>query len=178
MSVFNIKQEIYNAKTRQLPVLNRSSRLLLKLHSFPLLNKTKFIKNLLYDALKIPKSTHIGPGFYCTSGNLVLGENVSLFDTFILDYGKVIIGDRVSFSYKNIIITSTHDLLNFNNIITKPVTIGSDVWITTGVIILPGVTIGSNTIIGAGSVVTKDIPSGYFAAGNPCLPINKITFKR
>ena len=50
-----------------------------------------------------------------------------------------------------------------------PVTIGEYVWIGYGVIILPGVTIGDHTIIGAGSVVTKDIPSGVMAAGNPCV---------
>ena len=58
----------------------------------------------------------------------------------------------------------------------KPVTIGEHVWIGYGVIILPGVTIGSNTIIGAGSVVTKDIPSGVVAAGNPCV-VKKILDK-
>ena len=40
---------------------------------------------------------------------------------------------------------------------------------------MPGVTIGDNTIIGGGSVVTKDIPSGVIAAGNPCRVIRKIT---
>lgn len=50
----------------------------------------------------------------------------------------------------------------------KPVVIGEQVWIGHGVIILPGVTIGSHVIIGAGSVVTKNIPSGVLAAGNPC----------
>lgn len=51
----------------------------------------------------------------------------------------------------------------------KPVMIGHDVWIGYGVVILPGVTIGNNCIIGAGSVVTKSIPSGVMAAGNPCV---------
>lgn len=54
------------------------------------------------------------------------------------------------------------------NTAPMPVTIGHDVWIGYGTIILPGVTIGSNVVIGAGSVVTKDIPSGVMAAGNPC----------
>ena len=49
----------------------------------------------------------------------------------------------------------------------KAITIGDNVFIGWGSIILPGVTIGSNTIIGAGSVVTKDIPDGVVAAGNP-----------
>ena len=50
-----------------------------------------------------------------------------------------------------------------------PVTIGEYVWLGYGVIVLPGVTIGDHSIIGAGSVVTKDIPGGVMAAGNPCI---------
>lgn len=50
-----------------------------------------------------------------------------------------------------------------------PVTIGKHVWLGYGVIVLPGITIGDHTIIGAGSVVTKDIPGGVMAAGNPCI---------
>lgn len=49
------------------------------------------------------------------------------------------------------------------------VIIGKNVWLGYGVIVLPGVTIGNNVIIGAGSVVTKDIPNGVLAAGNPCI---------
>jgi maltose O-acetyltransferase len=57
----------------------------------------------------------------------------------------------------------------------KPVEIGSDVWVGGGAIIWPGVKIGSKTVIGAGSVVTRDIPDGVFAAGNPCRVIRGIT---
>ncbi|MMZ68427.1 Galactoside O-acetyltransferase [compost metagenome] len=56
-----------------------------------------------------------------------------------------------------------------------PIAIGNNVWIGGGVSILPGVTIGDNTVIGAGSVVTKNIPSGVIAAGNPCRVIREIT---
>lgn len=56
-----------------------------------------------------------------------------------------------------------------------PVTIGNDVWIGGNVVINPGVTIGSNVIIGSGAVVTKDIPDGVVAAGNPCRVIREIT---
>ena len=51
---------------------------------------------------------------------------------------------------------------------TAPVTIGDNVWIGGGAIILPGVTIGNNVVIGAGSVVTRDIPDNTIAYGNPC----------
>jgi maltose O-acetyltransferase len=57
----------------------------------------------------------------------------------------------------------------------KPVEIGSDVWIGGGAMILPGVRIGSRAVIGSGSVVTRDIPDGVFAAGNPCRVIREIT---
>lgn len=56
----------------------------------------------------------------------------------------------------------------------KPVEIGSDVWVGGGAIILPGVHIGSRAVIGAGSVVTRDIPEGMFAAGNPCRVIRPV----
>jgi galactoside O-acetyltransferase len=57
----------------------------------------------------------------------------------------------------------------------KEVHIGNNVWIGTGVIIVPGVTIGDNSVIGAGSIVTKDIPADVVAYGNPCRVIRKIS---
>lgn len=60
---------------------------------------------------------------------------------------------------------------------TAPITLGNNVWLGGDVTILPGVTIGSNTVIGAGSVVTKDIPSGVVAVGNPCKVLRPITEK-
>jgi acetyltransferase-like isoleucine patch superfamily enzyme len=56
-----------------------------------------------------------------------------------------------------------------------PITVGNNVWIGAGTIVLAGVTIGDNTVIGAGSVVTKDIPSGVLAVGVPCRVMRKIT---
>src|SRR6476659_1248627 len=58
---------------------------------------------------------------------------------------------------------------------SKPIEIGSDVWVGGGAIICPGVKIGSRSVIGAGSVVTRDIPADVFAAGNPCRVIRDIT---
>ncbi|MGY1607517.1 MULTISPECIES: DapH/DapD/GlmU-related protein [unclassified Geodermatophilus] len=48
-----------------------------------------------------------------------------------------------------------------------PITIGDDVWLGGGAIVLPGVTIGENTVVGAGSVVTRDLPADVVAVGNP-----------
>ena len=52
---------------------------------------------------------------------------------------------------------------------------GDDVWFGGQVAVIPGVNIGSDVVIGAGSVVTRDIPSGVVAAGNPCRVLRKIT---
>jgi maltose O-acetyltransferase len=54
------------------------------------------------------------------------------------------------------------------------VEIGSDVWVGGSAIICPGVRIGSRAVIGAGSVVTRDIPDGVLAVGNPCRVVREI----
>lgn len=59
--------------------------------------------------------------------------------------------------------------------IAKPITIGNNVWIGTGAIILAGVTIGDNAVIGAGSVVKRDIPANVIAVGVPCKVLREIT---
>lgn len=60
---------------------------------------------------------------------------------------------------------------------TKPVTIGSDVWVAGGVIILPGVTIGDGCTVGAGSVVTRDVEPYTVVAGNPAKVIKRLPRK-
>jgi maltose O-acetyltransferase len=56
----------------------------------------------------------------------------------------------------------------------RPITIGNNVWIGGGAIILPGVTVGENSVIGAGAVVTKDVPANVVAVGNPARVIRSI----
>lgn len=156
------------------PSLTKYLRWLFILNKLPLIHG--FAAKQIKKALRLPKSILIKQGFYCSS-LLNVGEGTGLADTFILAYAPVTIGKGCSFSFRNMIITSTHDYEDFGTVIAKPVTIGDNVWVTSNVTILPGVTIGSNTVIGVGSVVTKDIPSGVFAAGNPCRVIKEIKFK-
>ena len=56
----------------------------------------------------------------------------------------------------------------------RPIQVGNSVWFGAGVTVLPGVTIGDNVVIGAGSIVTKDIPSNVVAVGNPCRVLREI----
>jgi maltose O-acetyltransferase len=87
------------------------------------------------------------------------------------------IGDFTLFGPAVQIYTATHPLDHIQRRTRengKPVEIGSDVWVGGAAIICPGVTIGSRSVIGAGSVVTRDIPEGVFAAGNPCRVIRQL----
>ena len=120
------------------------------------------------------------PPFYCDYGaNIHLGERVFFnFNCIVLDVCPVTVGDFTLFGPAVQIYAATHPMraeLRRKQEFAKPVEIGSDVWVGGGAIICPGVKIGSKTVIGAGSVVTKDIPDGVFAAGNPCRVIREIT---
>jgi maltose O-acetyltransferase len=119
------------------------------------------------------------PPFYCDYGaNIYLGQRVFFnFNCVVLDVCEVRIGDYTLFGPAVQIYTATHPLeaeLRRTREFAKPVRIGSDVWVGGAAVILPGVTIGSRCVIGAGSVVTRDIPDGVFAAGNPCRVIREL----
>jgi maltose O-acetyltransferase len=125
-------------------------------------------------------SVWMQPPFFCDYGsNIHLGERVFFnFNCVVLDVCPITIGDFTLFGPAVQIYTPVHPLnaaLRRQQEYGKPVVIGSDVWVGGGAIICPGVTIGSKTVIGAGSVVTRDIPDGVFAAGNPCRVIREIT---
>lgn len=115
----------------------------------------------------------IRPPFHCDYGyNIRLGRGVFLnFNCIILDVCEVGIGDLTQIGPGVQILTADHprDALQRSEGIEfgKPVTIGRNVWIGGGAIILPGVTIGDDAIIGAGSVVTRDVAEGATAVGNP-----------
>lgn len=117
--------------------------------------------------------------FICDFGNIEMGEgtffnwNVSFQDVGKITFGKnCMIGPNCSFY------TGTHPLDPVRRkkgiMVAKPINIGDNVFFGGAVKVQPGVIIGANTVIGTGSVVTKDIPAGVFAAGNPCRVIKEI----
>ena len=119
-------------------------------------------------------SVWMQPPFYCDYGtNILLGQRVFFnFNCVVLDCAAVTIGANVLLGPAVQIYAATHptdpSMRRSGRELALPVAIGDDVWIGGGAIICPGVTIGSSSTIGAGSVVTRDIPAGVIAAGNPC----------
>lgn len=125
-------------------------------------------------------SVWVQPPFFCDYGsNITLGRQVFFnFNCVVLDVCPVTIGDHTLFGPGAQVLTPMHPLnaaLRRKQEYGRPVSIGNDVWVGAGALILPGVTIGSGTVIGAGSVVTRDLPAGVFAAGNPCRVIRELT---
>ncbi|WP_295416267.1 sugar O-acetyltransferase [uncultured Subdoligranulum sp.] len=127
--------------------------------------------------------------FYVDYGNnIFFGNNceVNMNCTF-LDDNRIVIGDNALIAPNVQIYTAFHPTnaadrfgppredgsFAFCKTQTAPVTIGNNVWIGGGAILLPGVTIGDNVVIGAGSIVTKDIPANSVACGNPCRVIRE-----
>ena len=107
------------------------------------------------------------------------GKNVyANFNLTLVDDTHIYIGDHTMIGPNVVIATGGHPLLpelrqkgyQYN----APVHIGKNCWIGAGAIIVPGITIGDHSVIGAGSVVTKDIPSNVLAVGNPCKVLREI----
>lgn len=120
-----------------------------------------------------PLHTNFGGG-HVHFGNGVYAN----FNLTLVDDTHIYVGDHTMFGPNVTIATAGHPLLpelreqgyQYN----MPVHIGRNCWLGAGVIVLPGITIGENTVIGAGSVVTKDIPSNVVAVGNPCHVLRQI----
>lgn len=126
----------------------------------------KSIKDLIKHLLGIDKNSIEA----LRSRGVRIGQNCSI-NTDYIDYGHgflVSIGDNVTIAVNAMILThdaSTKPFLGYSKV--GNVSIGNDVFIGAGSIILPGISIGNNVIIGAGSIVTRDIPDNSVAVGNP-----------
>lgn len=173
--------ELYDALDKEISDERMTTRLLLKRLNDSAENESELraaiVKQLIPNA---SEGLWIQPPFYCDYGyNMTIGEKVFFnFNCVVLDVSYVKIGSRTLFGPNVQIYTATHPI-DFKERASgleyaKPITIGEDVWVGGSAVICPGVNIGDRSVIGAGSVVTKDIPSDVFAAGNPCKVIRAL----
>ena len=130
---------------------------------------------------EIGEGCYIEPPLHSNMGghHVHFGKNVyANYNLTLVDDTHIYVGDCTMFGPNVTIATAGHPIdptlrergLQYN----MPVRIGRNCWLGAGVIVMPGVTIGDNTVIGAGSVVTKDIPSGVVAVGNPCRVLRQV----
>ncbi len=117
----------------------------------------------------------IEPRFCCDYGIYTrIGANCFVnYDAVFLDCAPITIGDDVSIGPRAQLLTALHPVDDIEARregweAAAPTTLGDNVWRGAGVIVCPGVSIGADTVVGAGSVVTRDVPAGVLAAGNPC----------
>jgi len=128
----------------------------------------------------VGKNCYVEPPLHANWGcNTYMGDDVyANFNLTLVDDVKITIGNHVMFAPNVTISAAGHPVepgLRYRQAqYNLPVTIGDNVWIGAGTVILPGVTIGENTVIGAGSIVTRSIPANVVAYGNPCRVIREI----
>ena len=140
--------------------------------------RTNLLKEMFAE---IGENCYIEPPFHANFGghHCHFGKNVYVnYNLTAVDDTHIYVGDNTMMAPNVILASAAHPLdpeerrkgYQYN----KPVHIGKNCWLGAGVIVVPGVSIGDDTVIGAGSVVTKDIPSGVVAVGNPCRVIKEI----
>lgn len=130
---------------------------------------------------RVGKDCWIEPSFRCDYGrHISVGDFFfANYDCIFLDVAPITIGDRVLFGPRVGLYTAGHPLdrevrdagLEYG----RPITIGNSVWLGGDVTVLPGVAVGEGTVVAAGSVVTRDLPPGVVAAGNPCRVLRPVT---
>jgi maltose O-acetyltransferase len=124
--------------------------------------------------------TEIRPPLYVDYGKHIRvgARTFANFGLVALDVAPITIGDDVQIGTNVQLLTPTHPVepepRRAKWETAKPVTIGDNVWLGSGAIVLPGVTIGENTVVGAGAVVTRDLPANVVAVGNPARVVRRL----
>lgn len=130
---------------------------------------------------EIGEGCYLEPPFHSNfgGGHVHFGKGIyANFNLTLVDDTHIYVGDYTMFGPNVTIATAGHPILpelrqqgyQYN----MPVRIGKNCWLGAGVIVMPGITIGDNVVIGAGSIVTKDIPSNVVAVGNPCKVLREV----
>lgn len=127
------------------------------------------------------ENVYIEPPFHSNWGgkHCHFGKNVyANFNLTCVDDTHIYVGEYTMLGPNVVLASAGHPILpelrekiyQYN----MPIHIGKNCWLGAGVIVLPGITIGDGSVIGAGSIVTKDIPAGVIAVGNPCRVLREI----
>jgi maltose O-acetyltransferase len=126
------------------------------------------------------EGSNIRPPFHCEYGYQIhVGERVfANFGLVCLDVARITIGDDTRIGPGVQLLTPTHPLEATSRRegweSAEPISIGRNTWLGGAVVVCPGVTVGDDTVVGAGAVVTRDLPAGVLAVGNPARVVRSI----
>lgn len=174
--------EIYFPGDTALLEARQRARVLCRQYNDALPEEDELREEILHRLLgSVGKDCWIEPTLRCDYGcNITVGDTFyANYDCVFLDAAPITIGNNVLVAPRVCFYTAGHPIApsvrNTGLEFAAPITVEDDVWIGGNVTVLPGVTIGKGTIVAAGSVVTKDLPAGVIAAGNPCRVLRAIT---
>lgn len=174
--------EIYFPGDTALLEARQRARVLCRQYNDALPEEDELRDEILHRLLgSVGKDCWIEPTLRCDYGcNITVGDTFyANYDCVFLDAAPITIGNNVLVAPRVCFYTAGHPIApsvrNTGLEFAAPITVEDDVWIGGNVTVLPGVTIGKGTIVAAGSVVTKDLPAGVIAAGNPCRVLQAIT---
>lgn len=174
--------ELYIADDPELGEMSSRAQDLMAAYNATSVRQSDLRRDLLTQLLgSVGEDTEIRPPLYLDYGSsLSIGARCFVnYGLVALDVARITIGDDVQIGPHVQLLTPTHPVEPVARRdkweAAEPITIGDNVWLGGGVIVCPGVSIGDDTVVGAGSVVTKDLPAGVVAVGNPARVIKKVT---
>ncbi|MBE0413041.1 MAG: sugar O-acetyltransferase [Yoonia sp.] len=172
-----IAGELYHASDPELVAARKQAQRLMRDYNKTVYGDDDARRKILGDLLGSDGGAVIRPPFYVDYGsNIHLGRGVFLnYGCVLLDVCPIFIGDNTQIGPAVQILTADHPrdpAVRAQGLeMGRAITIGANVWIGGGALLLPGVTIGDDAVIGAGAVVTRDVAAGDTVAGNPARPI-------
>lgn len=137
------------------------------------LSRKKINQLLQKSGLTVGEDSAVTTPFFCEFGRVSIGKNVYINASCVfLDNANIRIGDNSLIGPHVTLSTANHPCepsKRHASVISSPITIGKNVWLGAGVVVLPGVTIGDNSVIAANSVVKGNVPENVLFAGAPAI---------
>ncbi|MHB8642592.1 MAG: sugar O-acetyltransferase [Gaiellaceae bacterium] len=176
-----LRGELYLADDPQLAAEMARAQALLERYNATAHTEQELRARLLCELLgEVGDGVVVRPTFRCDYGiHISIGAGTFVnYDCILLDVNPIRIGAACQLATRVQLLTATHPIdpeprrSGWES--GAPITLGDNVWLGGGVIVLPGVTIGDDTVVGAGAVVTRDLPAGVIAVGTPARVLREI----
>lgn len=160
--------------------LDRAAELVERFNTSPAADPERRLAALRELLGEVGEGAWVRPPFYCDYGwQIRLGPRTFVnYHAVFLDVAPITVGADVQVGPNVQLLTPTHPVepepRRAKWEAARPITLGDNVWLGGGAIVLAGVTVGENTVVGAGAVVTRDLPPNVVAVGNPARPIRQL----